>query len=65
MIQIKDNKVQAELLSGNGILSERIIKNYDYILFFQLNLHKDSTIFITFCKRRKNQLQSTEKYGRI
>lgn len=31
MIQIKDNKVQAELLSGNGTLSERIIKNYDYI----------------------------------
>lgn len=33
MILVKDNKLQAELLSSEGTLSNKTIKNYDYIEF--------------------------------
>ena len=33
MILVKDNKLQAELLSSEGTLSNKTIKDYDYIEF--------------------------------
>ena len=33
MILVKDNKLQAELLSSEGTLSSKTIKDYDYIEF--------------------------------
>ena len=33
MIRVIDNKLQAELLSDDNTLSEKTIKNYDYIEF--------------------------------